>query len=85
MSELGKIHAAALNTMARIFGVMAVIAGVIFTIWGLAIVFDPNATFDVDGVPSNDPWIKAMPLVAGIVALVMGVLMLLARPYRPEE
>ena len=85
MSKFRKIHAAFVNAVARVFGVMAIIVGVGFTIWGLSLVLDPKATFNVEGVPSSDPWIKAHVLVVGLVAVAMGVLTLLARPYRPKE
>jgi hypothetical protein len=85
MSQLRKIHAVALNFLARVFGVMAIIAGVVFTIWGLSLVLDHNATIDVNGVPSNDPWEKAIVLIVGLVAVVLGILMLMARPYRPRQ
>jgi uncharacterized membrane protein len=85
MSELRKIHAAAFNFLARAFGVMAIIVGVVFTFWGLSLVLDSKATIDVNGVPSSDPWIKASVLVIGVVAVVIGVLMLKARSYQPRE
>ena len=85
MSQLRKLHAAALNTGARVFGVMAVIAGLVFTLWGLTLVLDHNATINVNGVPSSDPWIKASVLIVGLVIGGLGVLMLMARPYRPPS
>ena len=85
MSELRKLHVAALNTLARIFGVGAVFVGGVFAIWGLVLVLDHNAMIDVNGVPSSDPWIKASVLVVGLVGVVIGILMLKAKPYKPEE
>ena len=85
MSQLRKIHAAAFNFLARAFGVMAIINGVAFTIWGLSLVLDRKATINVNGVPSSDPWDKASVLIIGVVAVVIGVLMLKARPYKPKE
>jgi hypothetical protein len=85
MSELRKLHATALNTLARIFGVGAILVGGVFTMWGLALVLDHNATIDVNGMPSNDPWIKAMLSVVGLVGLAMGVLMLKTKPYQPKD
>jgi uncharacterized membrane protein len=85
MSQLRKIHAAAFNFLGRAFGVMAIINGLVFTIWGLSLVLDHRATIDVDGVPSSDPWTKASVLIIGLVAIVIGVLMLKARPYQPRE
>jgi hypothetical protein len=36
-------------------------------------------------MPSNDPWIKAMLSVVGLVGLAMGVLMLKTKPYQPKD
>lgn len=85
MSPLRKIHAAAFNILARIFGVMAIIVGAVFTIWGLTLVLDKNSTIGVNGVPSSDPWEKAPVLVIGIMVFALGFLVLMARPYRPRE
>ena len=85
MSQLRKVHAASVNFGARIFGVMAIICGVVFTIWGLSLLLDPNATIAVDRVPTNDPWTKAIVLIVGVVALVFGILIFKARPYQPKD
>jgi hypothetical protein len=52
LGNLRKLHAKAVNFLARAFGVMAIINGVIFTIWGCSLVLDAKATIDVDGAPS---------------------------------
>src|SRR5437899_9310266 len=85
MSDFRKIHAALLNAGARVFGVMAIIVGVVFSIWGLSAVLDPKATFEVDGVPSSDPWMKASVLLVGLVSVAIGVLTVRARPYQPKK
>ncbi len=64
---------------------MAIIVGVVFTIWGLSLVLDPKATIDVNGVPSSDPWEKTGVLIMGLVVAVLGILVLKALPYRPRE
>lgn len=64
---------------------MAIICGVAFTIWGLSLVLDPNATIDVDRVPTNDPWMKAIVLIVGLVVFVFGILVFKARPYQPKD
>jgi hypothetical protein len=56
-----------------------------FSIWGLSLVLDDKATIDVDGVPSSDPWEKAIVLVVGLMAVVTGILVFRARPYHPKE
>jgi len=84
-SKLRTLHAAAFNLLARAFGVMAIINGVVFTIWGLSLVLDHKATIDVNGMPSSDPWTKASVLVIGLVAVTIGILVLKARPYQPRN
>jgi hypothetical protein len=85
MSKPRKLHAAAFNTLGRIFGVGAIIVGVVFVIWGLSLVLNHNATIVVNGVPSSDSWIKASVLIVGLVLSTIGILMLMARPYQPRE
>ncbi len=85
MSNLRKLPAAVINTLARIFGVGAIFVGGAFAIWGLVLVLSPKGTIDDNGVPTSDPWIKALVLVVGLVAVAMGVLTLKARPYQPKE
>src|SRR5262249_41623543 len=57
-----KAHAASLNFLARVFGVIAILCGAVLTIWGLSLVLHRNATVDVDRVPTIDPWTKAIVL-----------------------
>ena len=83
-SKLRILHATAFNFLARAFGVMAIINGVVFTFWGLSLVLDHKATIDVNGVPSSDLWTKASVLIIGIVAVTIGILFLKARPYQPN-
>jgi hypothetical protein len=85
MSALRKLHAAALNTLARIFGAGSIFVGGVFAIWGLALTIDRNATVDVNGMPSTDPWIRAGVIVVGLVFVVIGILTLKAKPYQPKE
>jgi hypothetical protein len=71
------------NIAVRLVGAGFVFVGAVFAIWGLFLVLDPKATIGVNGVPSNDPWIKAMVLVVGLVVGVLGVLLVFARPPQP--
>jgi len=52
---------------------------------GLLLVLNPKATVDVNGVPSSDPWTKAILLIAGLVVCVLGVLLVVARRYQPDS
>lgn len=69
----------------RSIGAMFVIGGLIFCFWGLSLLLTPQATVDVNGVPSSDPWVKANVLAAGLVVVVVGVCAYMARSYRPKE
>ncbi len=85
MSDWRKTYWQLFNTGGRIVGVGFVLLGGIFTLWGLSLVSDPKATIDVNGVPSSDPWTKAIVLILGLVICVLGALMLIARRFRPKE
>jgi len=84
-SQLRILHAGAFNFLGRAFGVMATFVGVVFTFWGMSLVLDQKATIDVNGVPSSDPWTKASVLIIGLVAVIVGILFLKARPYQPRN
>jgi hypothetical protein len=83
MSDWRKIHWQLSNTFSRMVGVGFTLVGGIFALWGLSLVLVSKATMDVNGMPSNDPWIKASVLIVGLVVCVLGVLMLVARRFRP--
>ena len=83
--EFEQRHAKTVNFFARVFGVLAIIAGVVFTVWGLSLVLNPKATIDLGGVPSSDPWIKTGILVVGLVIVTIGILMLKAKPYNSPK
>jgi hypothetical protein len=78
-------HCQIVNTGCRIVGFGFVFVGAIFALWGWSLVMDPTATIDIDGIPSNDPWSKAVILIVGLVVCVLGVLLLFARPYKPKK
>lgn len=84
MSDWRKTYWQLFNTAGRIVGVGFTVVGGIFSIWGLLLVLDPKATISVNGVPSNDPWDKAIVLIIGLVVCVLGILLVFARPFRPD-
>src|SRR5664280_2532155 len=84
MSQYTKFHWLIVNGCVRVFGVGAIVAGVVFTAWSSWLLLHRDATIGVNGVPSNDPWDKATILIAGLVVLVLGILVLKARRYRPD-
>lgn len=82
--ESQKIFWQVFNAMARVAGVGFTIVGGIFALWGLSLLLDSKATIDVDGVPTTDPWEKALLLIVGLVVCALGILTFLARRYRPD-
>ena len=85
MSDWRNKHWQLINNGGRVLGAGFILVGGIFAFWGISLVLDPNATIDVNGVPSNDPWTKAIVLIVGLVVCVFGVLLLVARRFRPKE
>ncbi|WP_295684784.1 hypothetical protein [uncultured Nevskia sp.] len=45
----------------------------------------PGGTVNVDGIPSNDIVMRLSAVVLPLFAVVMGVAMFMAKPYRPPE
>jgi hypothetical protein len=72
------------NIAVRLVGVGFVAVGAYGAHWGWLLVHDPKATITVDSGPSSDPWLKGMILVVGLVACVLGVLLVFAKSYRPD-
>jgi hypothetical protein len=85
MSDWRKTYWQRLTAIGRVVGLCFVLAGGLFTFWGLSLVSDSKATIDVNGVPNSDPWIKAITLVMGLVVCGLGVILLVARPFKPKE
>ena len=85
MSDWRKTYWQLFNTTGRIVGVGFFLVGGIFSLWGLSLVLNPKATIDVNGVPSSDPWTKAIVLIAGLVVCVLGVLLIVARRFTPKK
>ena len=79
-----RLHWQLFNFLARFVGCGFIFAGVVFSIWGISILLDSKATIGVNGVPTTDPWVKGTVLIAGLVALVLGTLLVTARRYRPD-
>lgn len=66
--------------LGRLVGVCLALGGAIFAVWGLSL----TPTIDVNGFPSEDPWAKAVVLGMGIIASILGLLSLFAKPFRPD-
>jgi hypothetical protein len=84
MSDWRKTYWQLFNFGGRVVGVGFILVGGIFALWGTSLILDPKATIDMNGVPSSDPWLKAIVLVVGLVGCVLGILLLIARRFRPD-
>jgi hypothetical protein len=84
MSDWQKTHWQLFNALGKLIGVGFIFVGGIFSIWGISLLLDPKATIDVDGGPTNDPSIKATTLIVGLIVLALGVLLVIAKPFRPD-
>jgi hypothetical protein len=72
------------NASARIVGCSFIFVGVIFSFSGILLLLDSKASIGVNGTPTTDPWTKAIELIAGLVFFALGLLLVLARRYRPD-
>jgi hypothetical protein len=84
MDKIRSYHWRVFNVLARIAGGGFLFGGVVFILWGSSLIRDKNATIDVNGVPTRDPWEKVSVLAVGIVTSLLGALLLKARRYRPD-
>ena len=80
--RLQRLHLRLLNTFARVFGLSAGVAAIGFTAWAVYYFFHPDAAADdlvtLSGHASVDF------LGAGIFCLLLAILFLTVRPYRPD-
>jgi hypothetical protein len=72
------------NIAGRVVGTGFAVAGAFLAHNGWALLHDPKATINVNGVPDSDPWIKGMLLVLGLVVFALGVLLVFSRSFRPD-
>jgi uncharacterized protein YjeT (DUF2065 family) len=70
--------------MMRIFAVMAIINGAVFLIWGISLLANPDATINWDDMVTKNSWPKAQIAIIGFMAIAVGILLLLVRPFRPD-
>ena len=79
--EIHRAH----RTHWQIFNIGARIVGVCFTLAGFVIsVFGIIQLLDVNAVPTSELWMKATNLIVGLVIFSLGILLVLARRYRPD-
>ena len=84
LSSYDKWHWRVFNIGCRLFGLLAMLNGTIFTIWGIALLLSPQSTIDVEGVPTAALGPKLGMLAIGLLTLVLGVMVVRARTYRPD-
>ncbi len=84
MLKWQKIYWLAFNALGRVVGAGFTLFGGVFTLWGVSLVLDRNATIAVNGMPSGDLWIKSIVLIAGVGMGVIGMMILMSRRYRPD-
>lgn len=83
-TEQGSVFWWFLNVLGRVVGVFFIILGAGFAFWGLSLILNPKSTIAVNGKPSGDLWLKCLPLIAGVVAGLLGFLILVSRRFRPN-
>jgi H+/Cl- antiporter ClcA len=79
--RLQRLHLRLLNILARVFGLSAVGAAFGFTGWAVYYFFHPEAAYDLVTL-SGHAGIDF--LGAGIFCLLLAILFLTVRPYRPD-
>jgi hypothetical protein len=57
---------------------------IVFTSWATTLLLRPEATIELEGVPSAAPGPKLLILLVGMVVLAIGLAILRAQPYRPD-
>ena len=83
MDRVRRLHLRVLNLLARVFGLSAVVAALGFTAWGVYFLLHPEAvaTHDVITLSGHA---ALDSLGAGVFCLVLAILFLTVRPYRPD-
>ena len=79
-----RIYWQVFNILGRFVGAGFTLVGGVFVLWGVSLLLDRNATFSVDGIQSSDPWTKSVVLAAGLGVVVLGIMLLKSKRYRPD-
>jgi hypothetical protein len=72
-------HRSTLEIGARIVGWLFILGGIAFTLSGIRLLKDPSTTVEVNGVLTSDPAMKWLMIIAGVVALGLGLALIKAR------
>ncbi len=78
MLKWQKIYWLSFNALGRVVGAGFTLFGGVFTLWGVSLVLDRNATIAVNGMPSGDLWIKSIVLIVGVGMGVIGMMILMS-------
>jgi hypothetical protein len=76
-----RAHWSAVNVMARMFGILALIVGLGFLAWGVYFAISPEAQGHITPDGSDASILNS---TLGIFAVAMSVAFLRVRPYRPD-
>ena len=77
-----RLHLRLLNVLARVFGLSAVIAAIGFTAWAVYYFLYPHS--DAYDLVSLSGHASVDFLGAGMLSLLLAILFLTVRPYRPD-
>ena len=69
------------NSVSRLVGWGFLSVGSIGAIFGFIVMINPNATMDVQGIPTTDVGLKSIGFLAPLVFAVLGFFLLKAKPY----
>ncbi len=85
MSRLEKVFWRVFNVCVRIVGVGFIIAGGIICLWGVSLLLRSNSTISVNGVPTDDVFVKTIITIVPFLVALLGVLLVRAPYYEPSK
>jgi hypothetical protein len=77
-------HWRVFNVFLRAFGLMALLAGMVFTLWGAVLLSRRQATVEWEGMLTSATGPKLLILLVGLSTLALAIALLRARPFRPD-
>ncbi len=69
----------------RVLGVFWLLGGAFGSLWSLVTLFNPSATIDIDGVPSNEWGVKVLFVCVFLLIAVFGWFFTRASKYYPPK
>ena len=77
-------HWRAFNILLRGLGLMAMLVGTVFTLWGAVLLAQRQATVEWEGELTAATGPKVIILLVGLGTLALAIALLRARPFRPD-